>query len=220
MRSNTKREPAVVTPRPTDGDAKRVTTEAAPPYQPTDEQFEELDREAEGVDLMDVGIDVEEDVYDTDEASLRGSPWRPAFEEDDGGSVSPEELGEQFLRRAAQQERRTKADDTESGDDVDLLSDAVHDASLFDHNHDPLASEDLPEVIADETDADAHHRIRRVAVNKTQSERTDAASPADGSRQSRETAAPPSRQRTVDGETGAKASNHAVTTSRRSARRG
>lgn len=52
---------------------------------------------------------------------LAGQEWeaetkpfsRIPREEADGGSISPDELGEHFLRRAAQQDRRVKLDETE-----------------------------------------------------------------------------------------------------------
>lgn len=95
------------------------------------------------------------------------APSRPA-EEEDGGTVSPEELGEQFLRGAAQQQRRTRPDDRESKDDVDLLGDSVHQVSLFDHNFDPLRDPRLPRVAADETVADgSHHTSARAAAKRT-----------------------------------------------------
>lgn len=96
------------------------------------------------------------------------------LEEDDGGSVSPEELGEQFLRGAAQQERLTHADDRESTDNVDLLGEAVHQVSLFDHNFDPLRDPRLPRVAADETVADENHdtdaraKAKRAAIQNAQ----------------------------------------------------
>lgn len=217
MPSNTKRESSD-TPRPTASNANGAQIQRSTPNDATSDEFRELEREPTDADLMDVGIDIEEDVYDADETSLQGRPWKPPSEEDDGGSVSPEELGEQFLRGAAQQERRTKIDDTEPDDDVDLLSDTVHEASLFDHNHDPLAREDLPEVIADETDADAHHRIRRVAAKKVEAEGSATSSDAE-ERQVRETAAPPSRQQRSAAKGAAETREAVPTAPKRSARR-
>jgi hypothetical protein len=76
--------------------------------------------------------------------------------EDEDGPISPEEMGEQFLRGAAQQERSTHTNDRESNDNVDLLSESVHQVSLFDHNQDPLAEPRLPRVVTDKAEAKAN----------------------------------------------------------------
>ncbi len=120
--------------------------------------------EVEAADVDDQALEQSNDV----EGELR--PDDPQAEDDDG-NVSPEELGEQFLRAAAQQERRTKADDTEPNADVDLLSDEVHQASLFDHNHDPLDNPRFPHIAADETAANADHRRARAAAKRAASGR-------------------------------------------------
>jgi hypothetical protein len=157
---------------------------------------------------------------------LAGEEWeaetkpfsRLPREEDDGGSISPEELGEQFLRGAVQQERRVKLDDTEPRLNVDVLQDAVEQASLFDRNHDPDASEILPLVDADETAADAAHRIHHAAAPEVAprlAEARDSESPADSAPadserrasrtkdgRDRATTAPPSHQRRVSADQG------------------
>lgn len=127
-----------------------------------------ITREYEGEEALREAI--LDDLAGDDE--LAGDEWeaetkpfaRLPREEDDGGSISPEELGEQYLRGAAQQERRAKLDDTEPRINVDVLQDSVEQASLFDRNHDPGASEILPLVDTDETAADAAHRIHHAAA--------------------------------------------------------
>jgi hypothetical protein len=131
-----------------------------------DDAYEQLTR----VNVRDMGEavveDLDEDVSEQDVDAER--PLRPynLADEDDGGSVSPEELGEQFLRGAAQQERRVARNDAESPADVDLLSDSAHQVSLFDHNQDPLGEPHLPQVVADETQADADHRPGERSTSK------------------------------------------------------
>lgn len=90
------------------------------------------------------------DDLEVDEWEEESTP-RLRLEEDDGGSVSPEELGEQFLRGATQQERHTKPDDTEPTGDFDASSDSMRQASLFDSDHEPLVDERFPRATASET---------------------------------------------------------------------
>lgn len=103
-----------------------------------------------------------------------------ALNSGEDGSVSPEELGEQFLRGAVQQDFHTSANDREANDNVDLLAEAPRQVSLFGHNLDPLAEPRFPQVVADETRADAEHTsgtraaAKRAATRKAQDQSTSA----------------------------------------------
>lgn len=138
---------------------------------------EDLVAELEGADAGDVASPALDDL---DEVTTEEREWvgseasgndgmarsRARLEGDEDGSVSPEELGEQFLRGAVQQDFHTSQNDREADDNVDLLADAPHQVSLFDHNLDPLAEPRFPNVIADETQADAEHTARTGAAAK------------------------------------------------------
>jgi hypothetical protein len=150
---------------------------------------EDLVAELEGTDSGE-GADLAElddlDEVSTEERELAsallpggGGPFGKLAVGDDDGSVSPEELGEQFLRNAVQQDFHTATNDRESNDNVDLLTDAVHQTSLFDHNLDPLAEPRFPKVNADETRADADHTssdtataFKRAAARKARGQKS------------------------------------------------
>lgn len=128
--------------------------------------------------------------------------------DDDVGTVSPEELGEQFLRGAAQQERRTNRQDAEPRQDVDLLSDAVQQVSLFDHNFDPLAEPQFPNIVADEAAADASHRgharqaAKRADVRRAEERPAAATEPSTSeARESKSVASKTTRNGTTHNET-------------------
>lgn len=103
-----------------------------------------------------------------------------ALNSGEDGSVSPEELGEQFLRGAVQQDFHTCANDREANDNVDLLAEAPRQVSLFDHSLDPLAEPRFPQVVAEETRADAEHTLgtraaaKHAATRKAQYQSTSA----------------------------------------------
>ncbi len=79
-------------------------------------------------------------------------------EKDDAGAVSPDELGERFVRGATQQERHSEGHDTAPNGGVDALSDSVQQGSLFDRNPTPLEEKRVHREPVDEK------RLRQVTA--------------------------------------------------------